>query len=182
VHHRQRGGWTIGICGGYQMLGQRIIDEHGVESKVPVTIGLGLLEVETRFEREKITARVNATHLSSGLAVSGYEIHAGRVTRGHGATALLRVTEREGEAADELEGACSEDGRVAGTSMHGLFDLAQFRRSFLDAVRAAKGIEPLPEGAGADFKAVRERAYDLMADAVAEHLDLGKVLALAGIT
>ena len=74
------------------MLGQRIIDEHGVESKVPVTIGLGLLEVETRFEREKITARVNATHLSSGLAVSGYEIHAGRVTRGHGATALLRVT------------------------------------------------------------------------------------------
>ena len=182
VRHRQSGGWTVGICGGYQMLGRRIIDEHGVESRVPVTIGLGLLEVETCFEGEKITARVNATHLSSGLAVSGYEIHSGRVTRGNGAAPLLRVTQREGAAADELEGACSEDGRVAGTSVHGLFDLAQFRRSFLDGVRAAKGMEPMPGGAGQDFKAIRERAYDLMADAVTRHLDLRKVLALAGIT
>ena len=187
VRHGLRGGWTVGICGGYQMLGERIIDSHAIESKVPLTTGLGMLEVETHFEGEKITARADAIHLASGLAVSGYEIHSGRVTRKESVAGLLRIKRREGtpahdSGADEIEGACSQDGRVIGTSMHGLFDLAQFRRSFLDAVRAGKGMGPLPGGAGEDFKAVRERAYDLMADAVAEHLDLKRLWALAGIT
>ena len=85
ARHRRHGGWTVGICGGYQMLGQRIIDPDGIESRTPVTTGLSLLDVETRFEREKITARVRAIHPESGCAVSGYEIHAGRVIRGEGA-------------------------------------------------------------------------------------------------
>jgi adenosylcobyric acid synthase len=93
----------------------------------------------------------------------------------------LRITEKEGARVEELEGACSHDGRIAGTSVHGLFDSARFRRSFIDAVRAAKGLEPLRESRAEDFKAVCERAYDLIADTVAEHLDLPKVLALAGI-
>jgi adenosylcobyric acid synthase len=179
--HRRRGGFTLGVCGGYQMLGQRIVDTGAIESRVPVTAGLGLLDVETHFESEKITVRLKATHLESGAGVSGYEIHAGRVIRGEGARAFLRVTEREGAAADALEGAWSADGRVAGTSVHGLFDSAAFRRGFINSVRAAKGLAPIAGSPGEDFKAVRERSYDRMADAVEEHLGLARLLALAGI-
>ncbi len=182
VRHRRRGGWVIGVCGGYQMLGRRIVDRHGVESTAAETTGLGLLDVETVFEPEKITARVTASHLASGLPVSGYEIHAGRVVREAGANALLKIHEREGAAVDEPEGAISDDEQVLGTSVHGLFDSAHFRRHFLNAVRARKGLGPIAEDAGEDFKAVRERAYDRMADAVAEYLDLQQVLALAGLT
>ncbi len=181
ARHRQRGGWVVGVCGGYQMLGRRIIDADGVESSVAETAGLGLLDLETIFEPEKITARVAASHLASGLPVAGYEIHAGRAIRGNGAKALLQIVEREGVAIDEPEGALSEDERVLGTSVHGLFDSAHFRRRLLNAVRAAKGLGPMAEAAE-DFKAVRERAYDRMADAVAEYLDLQQLLALAGLT
>ena len=138
--------------------------------------------METIFEPEKITACVTASHLASGLPVSGYEIHAGRVVREIGANALLKIHEREGAAVDEPEGALSEDERVMGTSVHGLFDSAHFRRHFLNAVRACKGLDPLAEAPVADFKAVREQAYDRMADAVAEYLDLRQVRALAGLT
>jgi adenosylcobyric acid synthase len=103
------------------------------------------------------------------------------VIRGEGAEAFLRITEREGAAVDEPEGAWSARERVAGTSMHGLFDSARFRRSFLDAVRVAKGLAPIRDSHGEDFKAVRERAYDLMADCLAQHLDLPRLLALAGV-
>jgi adenosylcobyric acid synthase len=181
VHHHRRGGFILGVCAGYQMLGRRIIDADGIESRVPMTAGLGLLDVETHFERAKITVRVSATHLASGAGVSGYEIHSGRVVRGAAAHAFLHITERESAAADALEGAWSEDGRVAGTSVHGLFDSAGFRRTFLNTVRAAKGLEPIAQGPGEDFKAVRERAYDRMADVVERSLGLARLMALAGI-
>ena len=71
---------------------------------------------------------------------------------------------------------------MLGTSVHGLFDSADFRRRFLNRVRAAKGLPPHAGCAGEDFKAVRERAYDQMADMAAQHLDLRRLLALAGIT
>ena len=104
------------------------------------------------------------------------------MTRIGTAPALLRITEREGAAADELEGAQSHDGRVLGTTVHSLFDAAGFRRHFLDAVRTAKGLGPLASGAGEDFRAIRERAYDRMAEVVVRHLNLSRLAALAGIT
>jgi adenosylcobyric acid synthase len=162
-------------------MGRRIIYTHGVESTIVETTGLGLLDVETVFDPAKITARVTALHLASGLPVSGYEIHAGRIVR-EGANALLQIRQREGAPVDEPEGALSEDERVVGTSVHGLFDGAHFRRHLLNAVRAGKGLSPLAQEVGEDFKAVRERAYDRMADAVAEYLDLRRLLALAGLT
>jgi adenosylcobyric acid synthase len=182
ARHLRRGGWLVGICGGYQMLGRRVLDPGGVESKVAEVTGLGFLDVETCFEPGKITERIKAVDASTGAPIVGYEIHAGRLVRAHGAAAPFRIIEREGARVDEIEGAQSEDGRVLGTSIHGLFDGAGFRRGFLDRIRAAKGLGPRPNHAGQDFKAVRERAYDLMADAAARHLDLRRLLALAGIT
>src|SRR5260370_22967409 len=79
VRHRRAGGWIVGICGGYQMLGRRVIDADRIESDTAETIGLGLLEIETNFESEKITDRIRAIHLATGLPIARYEIHSGRI-------------------------------------------------------------------------------------------------------
>src|ERR1019366_1839670 len=105
-----RRGWVVGICGGYQMLGHRIVDNERIESDRPETTALGLLEIETIFQPEKITERVGAVHLATGLPVSGYEIHAGRTTGMTASSSVFRIIERDGVRADDFEGAHSEDG------------------------------------------------------------------------
>jgi len=125
------------------MLGRRIIDIGGVESDATETIGLGLLEIETAFQAEKITDRLRAIHLTTNLLVSGYEIHCGRITGIPESRALFRLTHRDLSAVNELEGVRSADGRVIGTSIHGLFDSPRFRRNFLDEVRNSIGLAPL---------------------------------------
>jgi len=181
VRHRRGGGWVVGICGGYQMLGQRIVDKERIESDRPETVALGLLEIETIFEPEKITEQVGAVHLATGLPVSGYEIHAGRVAGITGSGAIFRIIARDGNHADDLEGAHSEDGRVIGSSIHGLFDAAGFRRKFVDTVRESKGLAALELTVRDDPNADRRTAFDRVADVLEEHVDLSRVAALAGV-
>jgi adenosylcobyric acid synthase len=140
-----------------------------------------LLEIETIFQPEKITERVGAVHLATGLPVSGYEIHAGRVAGITGSTAVFRITERDGVSADEFDGAHSEDGRVIGTSIHGLFDAAGFRRNFIDTVRESKGLAALGLSVPDDPDADRRTAFDLVADVLEEHVDMSRVAALGGV-
>jgi adenosylcobyric acid synthase len=181
VRHRRGGGWVVAVCGGYQMLGQRIVDHEMIESDRPETVGLGLLEIETIFQAEKITERVGAVHLLTGLPVSGYEIHAGRVAGVTGSTAVFRIIERDGVRTDDLEGAHSEDGRVIGSSIHGLFDTAGFRRNFVDTVRESKGLTALGLSVPDDPNADRRTAFDRIADVLEEHVDMSRVAALAGV-
>jgi cobyric acid synthase CobQ len=181
VRHRRGGGWVVGVCGGYQMLGQRIVDNERIESDRPETIALGLLEIETIFQPEKITERVGAVHLLTGLPVSGYEIHAGRVAGITGSGAVFRIIERDGVRADDFEGAHSEDGRVIGSSIHGLFDAAGFRRKFVDTVRESKGLAALGLTVPDDPNADRRTAFDRVADVLEEHVDMSRVAALAGL-
>ncbi len=180
VRHRRAGGWVLGICGGYQMLGRRVIDADGVESDTLETIGLGLLEMETTFQAEKITDRIRAIHLPTNLPVSGYEIHSGRITGIAASRALFRLTHRDSSAVNELEGARSDDGRVIGTSIHGMFDSAGFRRNFLDEIRASKGLARLESGVQDDADANRRTAFDRIADALEECVDMPQIAALAG--
>ncbi len=181
VRHRRGGGWVVGICGGYQMLGQRIVDNERIESDRPETVALGLLEIETIFQPKKITERVGAVHLLTGLPVSGYEIHAGRVAGMTGSGAVFRIIERDGISVDDLEGASSGDGRVIGSSIHGLFDAAGFRRNFVDAVRESKGLAALGLSLPDDHDADRRTAFDRVADVLEEHVDMSRVAALAGV-
>jgi adenosylcobyric acid synthase len=181
VRHRRGGRWVVGICGGHQMLGQRILDNERIESDRPETVGLGLLEIKTTFQPEKITERVSAVHLATGLPVSGYEIHAGRVRGITGSTAVFRIIERDGVRADDFEGAHSEDGRVIGSSIHGLFDATGFRRKFVDTVRESKGLAALGLSVSADPSADRRTAFDRVADVLEEHVDMARVAALAGV-
>jgi adenosylcobyric acid synthase len=182
VRHRRSGRWVLGICGGYQMLGQRIVDINAVESETPATIGLGLLAVETEFETEKITDRVQAIHLPTNLPVSGYEIHCGRMTGVDAHRALFRLTQRDAGTVDELEGARSDDGRVLGTSIHGVFDSARFRRSFLDGIRISKGLASLESAPRDNVGAEHHAAFDRIANALEACTDLSWIAALAGVS
>ena len=181
VRHRRGGGWVVGVCGGYQMLGQRIVDHEGIESDRPETVALGLLEIETTFQPEKITERVGAIHLQTGLPVAGYEIHAGRVAGITSSGAVFRIIERDGVGADDFEGVHSEDGRVIGTSIHGLFDAAGFRRNFIDSVRQSKGLAALALNGPDDPNADRRTAFDRLADVLEAHVDMSRVASLAGV-
>ncbi|MEL6482526.1 MAG: cobyric acid synthase, partial [Pseudomonadota bacterium] len=122
--HLRRGGRVLGLCGGYQMLGQWIDDPAGIEGPAGRSPGLGLLDVETVMVPEKATRPVSGRHRESGAAVSGYEIHIGRTEGADRARPWLEI---EGVP----EGAISADGRVIGTYVHGVFQSDAFRAAFL---------------------------------------------------
>lgn len=143
-------GAIVGICGGYQLLGERISDPHGVEGQGGEEPGLGLLPVETIFSAEKRTVRVEATALTpwaQGLAVAGYEIHMGRSRPRGEPRPSVRITRRGDASADEPDGQHSADGRIWGCYLHGLFANAQFRRAWLRSLgwqEAAPGLATDP--------------------------------------
>jgi len=122
-----QGGTVVGICGGYQMLGHRVLDPLGVESDLQEVAGLDLLEMETELLGDKVTSQVKARLLWQKLAgtgemIGGYEIHMGRSRSLGSATPLLEISERNGRPVKVQDGLVSADGRVWGTYLHGLFD------------------------------------------------------------
>lgn len=177
------GGRLLGICGGYQMLGQQVRDPEGVEGKPGAEPGLGLLPVITTMAGVKTTTQVTGEALGtpgSGLPVSGYEIHLG-VTEitGPGRPALA-VTSRNGRPVQATDGWVSPEGRVWGVYVHGIFDCDAFRRAFLQELRQARGL-----GAAADpeldWQAFQEEQLDRLAQEVRRRLDLAKIRALVGM-
>jgi adenosylcobyric acid synthase len=136
VDRARAGGAVLGICGGYQMLGERVLDPDGVESSTPDVPGLGLLPVVTTFARDKITLPVKLTleeglpllHAAGAQTLTGYEIHCGRVRSGEVARFGTRAN-------GTPEGAWV--GSVMGTLMHGLFENAAVRNALTGAATAA---------------------------------------------
>ncbi|XYH98752.1 cobyric acid synthase [Sorangium sp. So ce1128] len=183
----RQGGWTLGICGGCQMLGGAIEDPEGVESAEPSARGLGLLDVWTRFERTKTTAQVRAriagdSFLGAAGAgegeLTGYEIHMGQVERLGGARAAFAIGSRSGRAEAALDGAVSADGAVVGTMIHGIFENDGLRRSLLAALRARRG---LPATAGEPAIPSRHDEYDRLATAVEASLDRALLDRIVGL-
>jgi adenosylcobyric acid synthase len=158
---------VIGICGGFQMLGRRIVDHDAVESDTPAQEGLGFLNVETSFAARKQTVRVRGVSLQSGKEIGGYEIHMGQTERGQHTQPWLRITNEQGTATERYDGCISEDGNVAGTYVHGLFDAPGFRRDFLNRLRLRLGWEPLAE----QLVPGREATLNSLAELVRNHLD-----------
>ncbi len=129
AYHRQ-GGKLLGICGGFQMLGESLLDPDGVESAESVVAGLGLLRAVTRFQTPKVVRRIRARHLASGQLLGGYEIHAGRTeVRGH--EPLLQLLTGEEEHSGVSDGVCDPAARIWATYLHGAFDEPPLRREFL---------------------------------------------------
>jgi adenosylcobyric acid synthase len=148
---------VLGICGGYQLLGERIEDD--VESRAGVVRGLGLLPVRVRFAAEKTLARPAGTAL--GEHVEGYEIH-------HGVAEVLGGTAF-------LDGCRA--GAVWGTHWHGSLESDAFRRAFLRRVAADAGRDFVP-APDTSFAALREEQLDRLGDLVAEHADTDALLRL----
>jgi adenosylcobyric acid synthase len=154
----RRGLPTLGICGGYQILGGRITD--GVESGEAETVGLGLLPVETFFEEEKVLGRPEGRAPRFGDSdVSGYEIHHGRV-RLCGGEPLFEV-------GDDTEGCLK--GTTLGTSWHGVLESDGFRRALLLWVAKERDLDWRP--GEESFAAAREAQLERLGDLVADHVN-----------
>lgn len=176
-------GPVVGICGGYQMLGNMVLDPERVESAHDSEAGLGLLDVVTTMLKEKQTHLVEATLLEAGqglvsgaaAALTGYEIHLGESVLGSGALPFARIARRSGGATSTEDGAVSQDGRVFGTYLHGIFDNHGFRTAFLNRIRRAKDMPELAETAQvAD-------PFDQLADHMEEHLDLERIFGICNV-
>lgn len=183
VRHARSGGAVIGLCGGYQMLARVLRDPHHTESSLPSIAGLGLLDMEVAFEREKITARAlgevtaDRPGLLEGLAgcrVEGYEIHTGRNVPGPGAVACIGVTGRNGSPVSVTDGVRNPAGNVLGSYLHGLFDNGALRRGVINNLRRRRGLES-HHGEPLSYAAFREREYDRLADIVRHSLDMDAV-------
>jgi adenosylcobyric acid synthase len=182
---RAAGTPVLGICGGFQMLGRRLIDDAGVEHAGSVG-GLELLPVTTHFEADKVTRRVQArlstaVELWSAPAVDApldaYEIHMGRTTLDDSDETTPRPFIVG--AGDDLhaDGCASADGLVAGTYLHGLFENAAFRRAALAGLARRKSID-LPTTA--PLRSIDDE-FDALADVVARELDLDAVGEMVGL-
>jgi adenosylcobyric acid synthase len=156
---------VLGLCGGYQMLGRTIEDPDGNEGRKGTVEGLGLLDVATVMSADKTMTAVRGRHVVSGLPVEGYEIHIGQTS---GPDCMRPFIDLD----DRFDGAQSEDGRVSGTYVHGLFASDSFRRAYLVSLG----------GPDSDFRyeASIESALDGLADHLEKHLAIDRLLDIAG--
>jgi adenosylcobyric acid synthase len=160
-HHLRYGGKVIGICGGYQMLGEFIHDPRGLEGEAGSTQGLGWLAMETTLHEEKQLTRVQGRLLLEDALVEGYEIHMG-ISHGPALSRPLVALE------SATDGALSEDNQVLGTYLHGVFDHPE-------AATALLRWSGLGEAEGIDYAALREHELDRLADLLEAHLDLSRL-------
>lgn len=162
--HRRRGGFILGICGGYQMLGNMIVDADGIEGTAGESEGLGLLDVVTEMVPDKRLSQITATHAASGQDFEGYEIHIGRTDGADCVRPFASIGNRP-------EGAISADGKVIGSYLHGMFRNDAFRAAFLRDF----GVE----ASGTSYDATVETTLDALADHIEAHLDVDAILATA---
>lgn len=178
-------GHVVGICGGFQMLGTRVLDPDGIESSIREAQGLDLLSAETVILLEKETHQCLCYLDEAGLIVapdcngvmSGYEIHMGRTTLGATARPFARIFRRGEMSVTVEDGAVSSDGRIFGTYMHGIFDNSRFREIYLNRIRLEKGL-PLRRGVR---KQSQSDPFNQLAEQLETHLNLPLLLTICGL-
>ncbi len=164
AHHR-RDGLILGICGGYQMLGNALHDPDGAEGPACEADGLGLLNVDTVLGGAKTLLEVDGVSCAGDTPFRGYEMHIGTTTGPDGARPLLRFSD------GRSDGAVSPDGLVMGTYVHGLFADDRQRLAWLSRLGG--------NGSGASYEATVERVLDELAAHLAAHVDLDRLLKIA---
>lgn len=170
--YHSKDGHILGICGGYQMMGNHVHDPFNLEGENATTVGLGLLPVETTLKAPKTTT---VSYFTWGeISGFGYEIHMGQTVRSSG-TPLLEVSSRNNKPLREEDGCITDDGRVIGTYMHGFFDSPAITRRWLDSIHL--GHIEVPGTAG---PVAREKEYQLLLDHFEHHIDTQTILELAG--
>ncbi len=191
----RKGIMVMGICGGYQMLGMRVSDPFGIESNVKEVKGIGLLDVETVIEREKITAQSLALPLPAFPwkvdSLKGYEIHMGRTTHINDGEPLFRFIRYNGGSpkitreSDDLshcppdgpsDGAVDKDGITWGTYLHGIFENDSFRHAIVNHIRIRKGLSYIERNT--NYYALKETAIQQWASIIEENLAMDMILEL----
>jgi adenosylcobyric acid synthase len=164
------GGHVLGICGGYQMMGQAVHDPTGLEGRPGSSEGMGLLPIETILKAPKTTT---LTHFSwDGQPGAGYEIHMGQTIRTAG-TSLFSVTERNQNPCQDEDGCVSDDSKIMGTYIHGLFNNPGILKSWLGHI-GLNGIDVSNIG-GID---ARNKEYDLLAEHFEKNVDVESIVKL----
>lgn len=174
-----RGVHVFGVCGGFQMLGRRVEDPECVESAQGGAEGVGLLPHRTTLLPEKTTLLVTGELLGlyEGVTVRGYEIHMGLTTLEDGA-AFCAVAQ-DGGRAPRLDGGMTDDGRVAGTYLHGILHNPAFRTAWLNHLRARRGWPARDRTIAVDRP--REQEYDRFAAILRDHLDVERIYGWLGL-
>lgn len=190
IKKAQNGTPVIGICGGFQMLGNLLSDPEHTESAVEEVEGLKLIPMETIFELEKITSQIEGLYIGEsslllhGLQVgevTGYEIHMGRTTLLNGAKPAFRISKRSLEDVEVIDGAINENGTVMGTYIHGIFDNDILRRQIINNLRVKKGFQPIEISDGLSLKEQRDRDFDSLAKVVRESLNMPLIYDIMGL-
>ncbi len=165
------GGNLIGICGGYQMLGKFVHDPDGLEGNPGTSRGLCLLPVETTLKAPKITTLTG--FLWDGIYGSGYEIHMGQ-TINESNKYMFEITDRNNISCRDFDGCISENKKIMGTYIHGVFDTPLIAKKWLESI----GIER-PVISDISGFAARQREYDLLADHFEKYVDIDAMLKIA---
>jgi len=163
ARHLRYGGKLLGICGGFQMLGERIVDPYGIEGPPGESAGLGWLMLHTILHREKQLRNVSGRLGLDEARVRGYEIHLGKST----GTALEQPALRLDDG--RADGALSPDGQILGSYVHGLFEEPSACAALL---RWAGLAAPL----AVDHARRREQMLERLADTIESSLDLSRLL------
>ncbi len=179
LKHAAAGKIVYGVCGGYQMLGQKLMDPENIENGGEMK-GMGLLPMDTIFESSKIRTRVEGKFLDTmegalsglaGVAFTGYEIHMGRSRLADGANP---ITETKDMVKEEYTTEGANQRNVYGSYVHGIFDREEVARTIIEAICKIKGIEDL-DLTSVDYAAFKETQYDLLADGMRKHLDMNAI-------
>lgn len=160
--HLRYGGKVIGICGGYQMLGQQLHDPKGIEGPAGSCEGLGLLDFETVLEEKKQLAQVTGTFLWDNAEVSGYEIHMGISSGPALDTPAVKLN-------NKVDGVISKDNQIMGTYLHGLFDKESALQSLLNWA-GMKNIERF------NYEELREQELERLADELEKNINVDDLL------
>ncbi|MFK7761710.1 MAG: cobyric acid synthase [Roseobacter sp.] len=161
--HVRRGGHVLGLCGGYQMLGNAIEDRQGLEGPPGVDQGLGLLNLNTLMQPQKHVLPTHAVHCSTHQTVTAYQIHLGQTTGPDCQRPFAQIGANP-------EGAQSEDGRICGTYLHGLFTEDRFRKAWLAQFGTQQHVA---------YNASVENTLNALATHLEDHLDVDGVFQLA---
>lgn len=170
--HKEGRTEIIGICGGYQMLGQSVHDPFQIESNLGSAEGLNLIGVRTVLEKEKLLKQTEGIHLLSGKKVSGYEIH-------HGNTKEISAKPIFHNYSGECLGHQGISERIWGTYLHGVFDEDEFRRWFIDKIRLKKGMTPLGK---VQARYELETNLDRLAEEVRNSVNMPEIYRILGLT
>ena len=188
VVEHAKAGLIVGVCGGFQMLGQLILDPEGIESTNPLR-GLGLLPINTTMQPIKVTLAATGTLAAGSLfgqsvgsvPVQGYEIHVGETSYQAEAQPFARIVRQTTESRTPVADGCvSSDSRIFGTYLHGLFDGDAFRHAFIGAARAFCHLTSARELN--DWASKRKDSFDRLASTVSESLDIEKIFAWVGLS